>query len=72
MNIAQITGEGTHSQLWLYFVIAIALTVATSGGWVLSNENVTGRLRNMVRKPKFATKYDDPELHRLKGWLSPQ
>ncbi|KAF1355615.1 hypothetical protein EJ07DRAFT_181948 [Lizonia empirigonia] len=33
MNIVQITGEGTHSQLWLYFVIAVALTAATFGGW---------------------------------------
>lgn len=72
MNITQITGEGTHSQLWLYFVIAIALIVATSAGWVLSNENVTERLRNTVRKPKLATKHDDPEAHRLKGWLSPE
>ncbi|KAH6616723.1 hypothetical protein C7974DRAFT_50939 [Boeremia exigua] len=33
MNITQVTGEATHSQLWLYFVIAIALMAATFGGW---------------------------------------
>lgn len=33
MNIVQITGEGTHSQLWLYFAIAAALMAATFGGW---------------------------------------
>ncbi|KAJ4346091.1 hypothetical protein N0V95_005707 [Ascochyta clinopodiicola] len=33
MNITQITGEETHSQLWLYFVVAVALMAATFGGW---------------------------------------
>ncbi|KAJ8117849.1 hypothetical protein OPT61_g1063 [Boeremia exigua] len=33
MNVTQITGEGTHSQLWLYLVIAVALMAATFGSW---------------------------------------
>lgn len=35
MNIFQVTGEATHSQLWVYFVIAVALMAATFGGWFL-------------------------------------
>ncbi|KAF3050215.1 hypothetical protein E8E11_009300 [Didymella keratinophila] len=71
MNITQITGEGTHSQLWLYFVIAVALIAATSGGWVLSNEALNDRLRNTIRKTELAIKTDDPEVYRIKGWSSP-
>ena len=33
MNITQVTGEATHSQLWLYFVVAASLMAATFGGW---------------------------------------
>ena len=33
MNVTQITGEATHSQLWLYIVIAVVLMGATFGGW---------------------------------------
>jgi len=72
MNITQITGEEIHSQLWFYFVIAVALIAATSGGWFLSNEALNNRLRNTLRKTKLATETDNPEAHRLKGWPSPQ
>lgn len=33
MNVTQVTGETTHSQLWLYIVIAVVLMGTTFGGW---------------------------------------
>lgn len=73
MNITQITGEGTHSQLWLYFVMAIALMAATFGGWFMSSIKVKdgGGLRAVFRKMKVPIRHDDSEAHRLKSWSSP-
>ena len=64
MNIVQITGGETHSQLWLYFTIAVALMTATSGSWVLSDEKVGKWLHDMPRKTEGAG-HNDPEAHRL-------
>ncbi|KAF1932813.1 uncharacterized protein M421DRAFT_1398 [Didymella exigua CBS 183.55] len=74
MNVAQITGEGTHSQLWLYFVMAAALMAATFGGWYVSSIKFKdGRgLRDVFRKTKRTEKHVDPEAHRVKTWSSPQ
>jgi hypothetical protein len=71
MNIVQITGEGIHSQLWFYFTIAVVLTTATFGEWVLSDDKVGRWLRDILRKTKAAKGHNDPETHRLKNRSSP-
>lgn len=35
MNVVQLTGEASNSQLWLFFVIAVALMGATFGAWLV-------------------------------------
>lgn len=74
MNIKQITGEGTHSQLWLYFVMAVALMAATFGGWYMSSTNfrIYRELQDVFGKRKAANRNDDPEAHRLKNWSPTQ
>lgn len=49
MNIVQITGEGTHSQLWLYFVVAAALMAATFGGWFIWSQLLSGLEHKLLR-----------------------
>lgn len=49
MNITQITGEVTHSQLWLYFVIAVVLMGITFGGWFVWAQ-LQSRLERRSRK----------------------
>ncbi|KAJ4412190.1 hypothetical protein N0V91_000658 [Didymella pomorum] len=71
MNITQITGEGTHSQLWLYPTIAVALMAATFGGWVVSDEKVSKWLCDNLSKTTAADRQDDPEAHRLNKSQSP-
>ncbi|KAJ4993002.1 hypothetical protein SVAN01_01354 [Stagonosporopsis vannaccii] len=50
MNITQITGEATHSQLWVYFTIAVALMVATFGGWYIWSLLLLPDIKQRVRK----------------------
>ena len=55
MNVTQVTGEGPHSQLWIYFVIAVALMTATFGGWfvwsqLMSSMGEQGPLRTFSRR----------------------
>ncbi|KAF3042390.1 hypothetical protein E8E12_007075 [Didymella heteroderae] len=68
MNIPQITGERTNSQLWVYFTVAVALMAATFGGWVMSDEKVSIWLRDSLRKTEAANRHGDPEAYRLKNW----
>jgi len=50
MNITQVTGEGTHSQLWLYFAIAIPLMAATLGGWYIWSLLLLPEVKQRVRR----------------------
>jgi hypothetical protein len=50
MNITQLTGEGTHSPLWLYFVIAVALMAATFGGWFVWSHLLSSMERRIRRR----------------------
>ncbi|KAF9697138.1 hypothetical protein EKO04_004929 [Ascochyta lentis] len=50
MNITQITGEGTHSQLWLYFIVAVALMAATFGGWFVWSKLLSSFERSVRRR----------------------
>jgi hypothetical protein len=71
MNITQITSEGTHSQLRLYFIMAFALMAATFGGWVISDEKVGKWLQDRLRKRKAANQHGDHEAHHIDNWPSP-
>ncbi|KAF1841972.1 uncharacterized protein K460DRAFT_369988 [Cucurbitaria berberidis CBS 394.84] len=51
MNMTQITGDHVQSPLWAYFVLAVALMVATFGGWFVWSRI----LSTMERMAKWRT-----------------
>lgn len=50
MNVVQLTGEATNSQLWLFFVIAATLMGVTFGAWLAWSEFQSHRERRAKRK----------------------
>ncbi|UPX14303.1 uncharacterized protein EKO05_0004791 [Ascochyta rabiei] len=65
MNMTQITGKGTRSQLWLYFVVAVALMAATFGGWLVWSQLLSRFERSMRRRGSFNFKAGMERQRRL-------